>query len=553
MPRLSAIHEPNLERLAEELRFAPRAALLKHIANAETLAAVIDPQQTYPPAWITFRVTGFRSEGPEGDSSTGDAILESLSAFVEHLCEAAALTAEDVEPDSLSPEQLCEKWGMSRKSLDRARRRGLVGRRVRSVGPARTLLFTRQAIDAYEQRARPAPSPAGRRMSAETRTRILRRARRYHDLLGYSANQAARRLGPRFGFSAEAVRAAIKRSESEGADIFSEIGPPTPREQAFAFRAMRRGLEPGVIAGRLGRPRVTVWRAANAHRARLLRGLDLDGPAPPTFERPDAAEVLLARPGVADSQSARLEEDLFGFIEQARATPKPDAQTERDLSLAMHFVRWRADEHRRSMPRSSHEATTLDQIETDLRLASRLKERLIAQTLPLLIGTMEKRLGHAPELLAQRSLVDLANEMLIAAARAVDRYDPTHGGRLAAPAGLALDRAAGQWVSRQTHQVETTGRARRALTKDTAIQRVERRFDPWQAWLEPDARIARILDRLDPHEAEVLDRRYGLACHDPHTLDELAAWLGVPRMHAARRERSALVEALGRARGTIQP
>ncbi len=551
MPRLSAIHEPVLERLAEELRFAPRAALLKHIANAETLAAVIDPEQTYPPAWIIFRVTGFRSEAPEADSSTGSTILESLSAFVEHLCEAAALTAEDVDPEALSPEQLCEKWGMSRKSLDRARRRGLVGRRVRTVGPARTLLFTRPAIDAYEHRARPAPSPAGRRMSDETRARILRRARRYHDLLGYSANQAARRLGPRFGFSAEAVRATIKRSWAKSG--LDEAGPPTPREQAFAFRAMRRGIETGVVADHLARPRVSIWRAANAHRARLLRGLDLGGPVAPTFERPEAAEVLLTRPAVVGSQSARLEEDLFAFLEQARATPRPDAEAERDLALAMHFVRWRADERRRSMPRSSHQATILDEIETDLRLASRLKERLIAQTLPLLIGTMEKRLGHDPETLAQRSLVHLANEMLVAAAAAVDRYDPTHGGRLAAPAGLALDRAAGEWVSRQTHLVETAGRARRALTKDTATGRVERRFDPWQAWLEPDARIARILDQLAPDEAEILDRRYGLLNHDPHTLDQLAAWLGVPHMHAARRERSALVAALGRARGTIHP
>ena len=553
MPRLSAIHDPNLDRLADELRFTPRSALLKHIANAETLAAVIEPEQTYPPDWIVYRVTGFRPETVEADASTGNAILESLSAFVEHLCEAASLTIKDVDPHALTPEQLCEKWGISRKSLDRARRRGLVGRRVRTTGPARTLVFTPQAIEAYETRARPAPSPAGRRMSAQTRERILRRARRYHDLLGFSANQAAQRLGPRFGFSPESVRAALKRNEAGGSAIFDETGPPTPREQAFAFRALHRGLDPAAIAERLGRPRVSVWRAANAHRARLVRSLDLAGPVAPTFERPDAAEVLLTRPAVAENKPPLLQEDLFAFLEQARATPKPEAVAERDLALAMHFLRWRAHQKRQSMPRSSHEATTLDEIETDLRRASRLKERLIAQTLPVLIGTMTERLGHEPESLPQRALVELTNRMLVAASQAVDRFDPTHGGRLAAPASLTLDRAAGAWVSQQTHKVESLGRARRALTRETAVGLVQRRFDPWQVWLEPDARIARVLDQLEPAQAEILDRRYGLRAHDPHTLAALAAWLGVPVMHAARRERAALVLALGLARGTIHP
>jgi sigma-70-like protein len=553
MPRLSAIHEPILERLAEELRFAPKSALLKHIGNAQTLAAVIDPEQTYPAAWVIFRVTGFRPAAVDDDAGSGCAILESLSAFVEHLCEAAALTIEDVGPDALSPEQLCEKWGISRKSLDRARRKGLVAIRVRTTGPARTLLFTDGAVEAYEQRARPAPSPAGRRMTARTRGRILRRAKRYHDSLGYSANRAAQRLGPRFGFSPEAVRAAIKRSEADGAAIFSEIGPPTPREQAFAFRAMRRGLDPGVIASRLGRPRVTVWRAANAHRARLLHGFDLAGPAAPTFERSDAAEVLLNRPAVTFEKPPLLDEDLFAFMEQARAMPKPDARIEHDLALAMHFIRWRINRKLKTLPRSSHEATLLDEIETDLRLASRLKERLIAQTLPLLLGTMQKRLGHDPERLPPRSLTALSSAMLEAASRAVDRFDPTHGGRLAAPAGLALDRAAGHWLLQHTKKIETVGKARRALTRETAIGRIEHRFDPWQAWLEPDARIARILDQLDPASAEILDRRFGLKLHDPHTLTDLAAWLGIPLMHAARRERSALVSALARARGTILP
>jgi len=553
MPRLPAIHDANLQALAEDLRFAPRSALLKHIERTETLASVIEPEQTYPPSWLVFRVTGFRPEHSEGPPSPGSAILESLSAFAEHLSEAAAIAEHESAAAGLSPEQLCERWGISRKSLDRARRKGLVGRRIRGAGPTRRLVFMPEAVEAYEQRENPAPSAAGRRMSRATRERILRRARRYHEEFDCSINQVAQRLGPRFGFSAEAVRTALKRAdERAGADaIFREQGPPTPREQAFAFRAARRGIAPELIARRLGRPRVTVWRAANAHRAHLLSGLDLAGPMAPEFERPDAADSILSRPAVIDGGGACLREDLFALLEQARATPKPNAAAERDLAMAMHFLRWSARTRVGAM--GAPEATALDEIETMLRRASRLKERLVADSLGLFIATMERRLGTDAESLAPRPLARLTGAMLGALAGAVDRYDPTHGGRLAAPAGLALDRAAAAWLATRDREPEILGRARRALTAQTGANQILRRFDPWQDWLEPDPRVPCVLDRVPEQDAELLRRRFGFGAFRPHTLEELAAWLELPRMHAARRERSAIVTALAAARSTMHP
>lgn len=553
MPRLPAIHDPNLRSLAEELRFAPRHALLKHIAHAETLAGVIEAEQTYPPAWVVYRVTGFRPEHVEGPESTGEALLESLSAFAEHLCEAASIDADEIPPGAVTPEELCGRWGISRKSLDRARRQGLVGRRIRSQGPTRRLVFMPDAVAAYENRARPAASPAGRRMSPEVRLRIIRRARRYHDRLGLTINQAAQRLGPRFGYSPEAVRSALKRAEAHagGEAVFGEQGPPTPREQELAFRAARRGLKPEAVARRLGRPRASVWRAANAHRATLLSRLDLSGPVAPPFALPDAAEVILARPPVLEGTPRRLRTDLLGLLAQARAAPKPDAAIERDLALALHFLRWSARRAIAELPSSAPEARAIDRIETNLRSASRLKERLVVDSLGLLVATMERRLGHEAERIPPRALADLTRAMLAALSQAADRYDPARGGRLAAPASLALDKAAATWISNRARDTQVAGRARRALTAADPGGRVVQALDPWQHWLEPDARIPAVLGRLTPPDAELLARRFGLGPHRPHTLDELAAWLELPHMHAARRERAALRAALAAARGTM--
>lgn len=556
MPRLPAIHDATLRALADELRFAPRPALLKHLDRAETLASVIEPEQQYPPSWVIFRVTGFRPEHADGAPSSGEALLASLSAFVEHLCESASIMVGEVGDDTVSPEGLCARWGIGRKTLDRARRKGLVGRRVRGDGPTRMLVFTPAAIEAYERRANPGPSAVGRRMSQAVRTSVLRRAERYHETLGYSINQAAQRLGPRFGFSPEAVRLTIKKHDERAGSnaIFNEPGPPTVREQAFAYRAMRRGLEPVDIGQRLGRSRNAVWRAANAQRERLLRTLDLSGPIAPTFDRLDAGEILLPEAIRCPSTPVRLATDVFSLLAQASATGKPLAQSEKQLTLALHFLRWRAATVLAGMNPSTHDATPLDAIETDLRRASRVKERLMVSTLGLMLATLEKRLDVSPVELPPRDLVTLCQVLLRSAAGAIDGFDPLHGGRLAAPVGLAFDRAAAGWIARRTHLgSHEDRRAKRVLTPQTSLVVIGRTTDPWQFWLEPDARVEFVLDRLEEEHGMIVAVRFGLAGHWPQTLVEVSAGLGITHMHAALRERDAIRNALALARGTMSP
>ncbi len=555
MPRLPAIHDANLRALAAELRFAPRPALLNHIGRAETLASVIEPDQSYPPSWIIFRVTAFRPDHADGPPSSGVSLLENLSAFVETLCESANLVSTELSPGAASADDLCSRWGVSRKTLDRARRQGLVGRRVQSGGPARVIMFTPEAVQAYEERAAPAPKSSGRRMSDVTRRTIVRRAARYHDTLGYSINQVARRLGPRYGYSAEAVRSALKKHDERVGDqaIFRELGPPTQREQELAHRALRRGIEPAAIGSRLGRSRTAVWRAANAHRARLLRAIPLDGPVAPTFNRPEASEVLLARVGSASAKSGSMPVHVYDLLEQAAQAPKPDAAYERELALSLHFLRWRAKQQLVDLASPTPEVHALDQIETDLRRASRVKERLMVLTLGSMYATMERRLEQPPQELPPRTLHALCQEMLSGASFAVDRFDPLHGGRLAAPASLAFDRIAVQFIGGQAQEEHQSHRARRTLTPETSSAQLSHAFDPWQRWLEPDPRTSSVIESLKKDHQLILCLRFGLASDWPQTLAAVAEQLNLTHMHAAMRERAAMRAARAAARRTMTP
>ncbi|MBM4115808.1 MAG: hypothetical protein FJ252_08045, partial [Phycisphaerae bacterium] len=46
--------------LARQLAFAPVPAARKHVANALALVGEIEPDQSYPMGFVTFRITGFR-------------------------------------------------------------------------------------------------------------------------------------------------------------------------------------------------------------------------------------------------------------------------------------------------------------------------------------------------------------------------------------------------------------------------------------------------------------------------------------------------------------
>lgn len=318
MPRLSAIGDPVLEELAEQLRFTPRASLLRQIERAEELGALLDVEQQYPREWLIYRVTGFRPADSAAVSTSGRSLLANLSAFVECLCEAAEVKPEDLPEGSMDVDALCKRWGVSRKTIERARRQGLVARRVEASG-SRRLMFTPQSADAYAARAAPGPSPQGRRLPDEARRRIIRRALRYQRRFGWSINQCAVRMAGRFGCSSEAIRRMLKRRDAGLGDqaVFAERGPPDEREQERSFRALRRGLRASEVGRRMGRDARAVRRAALVHRVRLLRGLDLRGPRSSVFDRDDAEEVMLHRPGVKERVARGIPREAGSLLELA--------------------------------------------------------------------------------------------------------------------------------------------------------------------------------------------------------------------------------------------
>lgn len=535
--------------LAERLLSLPAPDLPACVERAEALIERVDPEALYDERDLLDHLAGRRVAIEDPGTIVGRALVNDLSSLVERLSEAAGQTPGDLGPGALDADALADRWRVSTKTIARYRREGLIARRVR-VGRRRAVMFTANAVERFEKRSAERLDRAARftRLGEGEDERLLARARRYHARFGWTLNRVARRLADRTGRSVEGVRQVLIRHDAgAAAPIFERSGPPNERERAVLARALRRGVEPADLADRAGRSVASVRRAATEHRAALLRELDLAGPTLPTFTRPEAREVLLGSAPVRTGLGAPGVDDLAAFLTDARVRRVPKPKEESARAIALHYLRADAARRIASLDRTTAQPGEVDRAETDLRWASHLKAELVRPSLASIVETLEAAAGVALEELPARDLPDLLRRALAAASGAVDRYDPAHAGRVAAPIGLAVTRVASAWAQGRGAE-RAPGRAQRRLREGVEFRDWTLALDPWQRWLAPDPRVVRALPALEERSRLVLAYRLGLAGDPPMTLGETAERLGTTVVHAARYERAATREALAHAR-----
>jgi hypothetical protein len=285
-------------------------------------------------------------------------------------------------------------------------------------------------------------------------------------------------------------------------------------------------------------------------RAARLRELDLRGPGGnvgPMFERADAAEVFLgnaaARVGVG-SRGATSVGELLRLAAEIGAEP---IAMEQARAGACWYLVWRAERgvaqlarHGARVRAAGKKDAGIDAIETWLLWASRLKGEMVRSQLPLLVRAIESQTGRGIAALpgvALRELCEIGLEALIDAA---DRFDPFKGGRLAAPAGIALSRAVSQWLKHGRAELGPAGRATARVDLDQlALPDWTRRVHPWQAWLEAPAGVREKAGDLAERERRVVELRFGWE-GPPRTVEDVAKELKTTATRVTAMQRRAV-------------
>ncbi len=565
MPPIPGLQLDVSRRIEAALGPLNKPGVVVAIERAEGLARELDAGQSYPDDFIFFRITNQRASGAGARQSDGETALADLACLVERLSERIGLRPSDLK-DALPAAELCERWSISRKTLDRMRRRGLIGRRVEGGDGVVRIVFMPETAAWFESARQGELGRASRftRIPDETQARIVRNAARYKKWAGLTLNASALLLAKKLGRSHEAVRQVLRKHDAKFPEraLFDEAPPVNAQRRAVIFRAWRMGVPIADMAKKYRRSLASIRRGIAIERAERLTlhrsDGSLQGPVLPTFALPEAEDVFLAAPAVRIGLGGPGERSLSALLATPINKPLPPVDDEKARVVAYHFLRFRALALIGSLDRAHPQAQTIDKAETFLRWASRLKVELMRPYLPLMIETIAGRLGRAlsdSPLPAVRSVLRLG---FAALATAVDMADPLRAGRLAGPIGLALDRAVSKWIKEQTPLAlgNAPGRATPRPPAGTTISDWTRTVSPWQSWTELPERVVRAVsaDGAVGTSADLLHARYGLGDERPLTVAEWAATNGRQSpIRASILDHHVYGEALTRARRAAAP
>lgn len=546
---MAAFLSQALADLARQLVYAPVERLRKIMDQAEDLYWQIDSGRNYPLDFIIFRVTRFRPDRSTDTVLTGRAVRRDLLTMVESLSDAAADRADAYDPPPRDLTSLCRQLRVHPKTIARYRAQGLFARRLTWPRGRRRLGFLAPSIARFQASRTGQLDRASRftRIDEETRHQIVTRARRIRSRVDVSPFAVAGHLSKRMGRSAEAIRRLLLRHDRHDprVAIFPEHNPRlSQKDQRLIYRAYRRGVTVKRLAERFKRSRNVIYRAINLQRAAALRELAMRFVVSPTFDLPDAEQVILGAPVSLDpgevshpADAADLDGSSFqGYLRRLRSRPRIDDKTESTLFARYNFLKFRADRLRGALSPHHPSSTSLDQIETYLRHARQVKLQIFDAFLRVVASVAQKH-AAASRRRGGGSLDDLIDEGAVLLLETIETFDPNRGNRFSTYLTYALMRRFARQASGRGSPI--------GLGADEA--QTPAAVPPSEQTESVHDSLAKLLGRLTERERLILSQHFGIDAragipHAPRTLAAIASELGVSTERARQIEHRALLK-----------
>ena len=546
--------------------------------NAQQLARSLDADQLVSESWLIEKVTGVRSRGADTtESLVGSAVIDDLAALCIRLTDRAPIDATRADGGAFALEDVAKKLGVGVRSIQRWRRLGFVsmrfqfGRTLRVGCDGATIKwFEMRHPEMFSKVKRSAPTQ-------QERQRLLARAR-VVAASGGTLNAAAVALA-----RAEKISVAVARRALEHLEKNSDISPLKRRivvgdtKAAVAWRSWLRGVDLNAIARRVGQTRAATLRTIAKQRLRRIQTCVVNVVPLATFRRADAAETLLAPMQVGNELAhgawpTQPNDFLAAFAPVVHAR-KNTLSTDAMQLTALRFLLWHSErlalnmgkpstrashtpfaintnEHKTAANtmsnttagttannargdvdmsvHSEHIWTTLDQCETSLRWAARLRLSLLQRSVGQALGRLQAIAG-APLVSLHRARMCQAIHIALEGACAVlDQCMRTPPSDRAIQLGsLAAAQAEKTAVKHWKFSARPAPGAATELPSSLQQQCV-----PWlpMAPLRDDLSLVTVAPSVG---VEVLALRFGWHGRAPHTMNDVAKLLGIHPRRAA--------------------
>lgn len=448
MPRRlqQTFHCSPLEELTHQLLFAPPAKRIEQVHRAERLHDEIETDCPYPLDYLVYRITGYRRDD-DGESPllVGEAVRPDLRLMIDHLSHSVTLTTDTVpNPEPVETvEQVARRLNVSVKTVNRWRKAGLRWRWTLLDGTSRKQIiiprsalahFTDCQTDRVQRASRFTTIPDAERDALIERARTIVKRRKQPMTL----NQVAAQLADECGRALETMRLLLEkhdRAHPQRAIFTDARGPLTPREKRVIERAYRIGIAPRKLAERFGRTRHTIHRIIRERRAAAARHIDLRHVHSPTFNRDDADQVILravshvessAEPGKPAQQSNVPVDDLPEPLRALYRQPGLSDERQRSLFVRYNYLKYKAQRVRDAFDRHEPRAASLDQFESLVSEARRVRSELVRANLPVVLSVARrhligKQIGESDGM--DQHLVTMLDQGQAALLEAVETYN----------------------------------------------------------------------------------------------------------------------------------
>jgi RNA polymerase primary sigma factor len=531
---VTTFKHPALKQLTDQqVRFVPPARRMEQLARAEQLLAEIDPDRQYPYQFVCFRITDYRPDAYPDLLIEGQDLEHDLGLLIAELADSLpAVPVEQVAEPVMTLEEISKKLNVTPKTINRWRKRGLIGLPVLCNG-RRQVGFLPSLVDPFlsanQQRVE-----RGARFSHLTQLEkddILRRARRLARVPSGTLTEVSRRIARRLGRSAETIRYTIKNFDREHPEqaLFPAVtGPLDEATKQAIYSSYRRKIAVDTLAKRFQRTRTSIYRVINEVRARRLLSQPLDYIPNDAFDNPSLeAEILGPMPDQeafeANRKQMRVPRDAPPELAPLYEMPLLTRAQEQHLFRKMNYLKYRAAQLRNRLDPARARTQELDQIEALQDRANEVKELLINCNMRLVVSIAKRHVAQTD------NFFELLSDGNVSLIRAVEKFNYGLGNKFSTYASWAIMKNFARSIPEEKHRRE------RYLTGHEELFEVapDTRSDEQECLASAEQashKVNRLLALLDPREREIIRMRAGLDNNsEGMTLEKIGEKLGITK------------------------
>ncbi len=431
----------------------------------------------------------------------------------------------------LTADDLARQFRVSKKTVSRWRRLGLVGRPLLFEGRTR-IGFLQSCVDRFvaENAEHIGRAASFCRLTSDERRQIIERARALAQA-GMGRTEIAGRIALETGRSHEAVRSTLDHFDREHPEqaIFPYNHGPLPIEtkQQIA-EEYRRGETAEALARRFGRTSRGICRIIQEMRAARIVELPLDcidnEQFPNQSSEQRAREILGPPPeNSLVAKSPQVPTGLPAYMARLYDVPLLTREQEAHLFRKMNFLKHLAGKLREALVVDHPKQRLMDQIEELYEESVATKNQIISANLRLVVSIAKRYVGPAA------GFFELVSDGNLSLMRAVEKFDISRGNGFSTYATWAIMKNYARSIPAGIRYLDRFRTSQSELLSAT----VELRTDQHELesdQLRRESQVKQILGCLDERELQIIAGRFGLARGQaPLTLKQVGAVMGVTK------------------------